>query len=242
VRVLVTGSNTGIGLGICTAFAERGDEVIAACRRSSPELDALGVQVVEGIELTSDEAVASLAAAVPDGGLDAIVCNAAINSDSPGLEDIDVDELAHIFDVNTLGVVRTVLALLPHLHEGSKIMLVGIGAQALNGLVIPAHSTGSYGYRMSKAALTSFGSGLARDVRDRGIAVVIASPGPVDTRMLRETFAQGRTTQAVIDRARDPLEIGRLFRDRLDELTLEDSPAWQATPTGELVGLGRAGR
>jgi NAD(P)-dependent dehydrogenase (short-subunit alcohol dehydrogenase family) len=95
---------------------------------------------------------------------------------------------------------------------------------------------------MSKAALTSFGSGLARDVRDRGIAVVISSPGPVDTRMLRETFAQGRTTQAVIDRARDPLEIGRLFRDRLDELTLEDSPAWQATPTGELVGLGRAGR
>jgi NAD(P)-dependent dehydrogenase (short-subunit alcohol dehydrogenase family) len=237
LRVLVTGSNKGIGLGVVAAYAERGDTVFAACRASSPELDALGVRVVEGIELTSDAAVARLADAVAPEGIDVLVCNAAVNSDSPGLEDIEVARLAYMLDVNTLGCVRVVLTLLPHLRPGAKIMLVAIGEQALNGLVVPTHSLGNYGYRMSKAALTSFGAGLARDVRDRGISVVISSPGAVDTPMLRQVFAEGRTSQRVVDAAQDLYDVGRLFRDRLDELTLEDSPAWQSRPTGEPVDL-----
>jgi NAD(P)-dependent dehydrogenase (short-subunit alcohol dehydrogenase family) len=235
VRVLVTGSNKGLGLGIVTAFRERGDHVIATCRTSSPELDRLGAQVVDGLELTDDEAVARLPGVVGPEGLDVVVCNAAVNIDSPGLEDIDVARLAYTLDVNTLGCVRVVLALLPTLRAGAKIMLVSIGEQALNGMLVPTHSLGSYGYRMSKAALTSFGAGLARDVRDRGISVVLSSPGAVDTPMLRSVFSEGRTTQAVMDRARDAVEIGRMFRDRIDELTIDDSPAWQSRPNGDLV-------
>jgi NAD(P)-dependent dehydrogenase (short-subunit alcohol dehydrogenase family) len=232
MRVLVAGASRGIGLALCEAFAERGDHVIAAVRTSNPRLEELGVQVIDGIELTSDEAVSKLPAAVGPEGLDVLIYNAAINNDSLGLEDIDVEVLKDEFDVNTLGAVRTVLALLPMLHAGSKIMLVSIGGTALNRGRVP--STGSYGYRMSKAALTSFGHGLARDVRDRGIAVVLSSPGPVDTDMLRERFALGGTPLNPAD-APQPIEIARLFRDRIDELTLEDSPAWQARATGEPV-------
>jgi NAD(P)-dependent dehydrogenase (short-subunit alcohol dehydrogenase family) len=235
MRVLVTGGNSGIGLGMAAAYAERGDEVVAACRESSPELEALGVQVVEGIELTSDEAVATLPAAVGPGGLDALVCNAAVASDSPGLEDIDVANLAYHFDVNALGPVRLVLTLLPHLNQGAKVMLVAIGAQALNGLVVPTHSAGNYGYRMSKAALTAFGGGLGRDLRERGFAVLISAPGFVNTPQVRRIFAEGRTSAEVMNNARDQYEVGRLFRDRLDELTVADSPAWQASPEGDPV-------
>jgi NAD(P)-dependent dehydrogenase (short-subunit alcohol dehydrogenase family) len=230
MRVLIAGASRGIGLALCEAFAERGDHVIAAVRHGNAELDALGVQVVEGIELTSDEDVAKLPAAVGPEGLDVLIYNAAINRDSPGLEDIDVEVLKETFDVNALGAVRTVLALLPALHEGSKIMLVSIGANALNRGQMP--SSGNYGYRMSKAALTSFGHGLARAVRDRGIAVVLSSPGPVDTDMLRQVAAEGRSSlHAGV--AAQPLDVARLFRDRIDELTLESSPAWQSRPTGE---------
>jgi NAD(P)-dependent dehydrogenase (short-subunit alcohol dehydrogenase family) len=193
--------------------------------------------VIDGIELTNDEAVRRLTAAVGTEGLDALVCNAAVNSDSPGLEDIDVAQLAYMFDVNALGAVRVVLALLPQMHEGSKIMLVSIGEQALNGLSTPTHSRGNYGYRMSKAALTSFAAGLAHDLRERNIAVVISAPGVVDSPMLRGVFAEGRTTQAVMDRAQNPLDVGRMFRDRLEELTLEMSPSWQAGPTGRPVEI-----
>jgi NAD(P)-dependent dehydrogenase (short-subunit alcohol dehydrogenase family) len=230
MRVLVAGASRGIGLALCEAFAERGDDVIAAVREGNAALMALGVQVAEGIELTSDAAVARLPDAVGPEGLDVLIYNAAINRDSPELEDIDVTVLKEILDVNALGAVRTVLALLPSLHAGSKIMLVSIGANALNRGEMP--STGNYGYRMSKAALTSFGHGLARAVRERGIAVLLSSPGPVDTDMLRQVHAEGRSSLHASDAAQ-PLDVARQFRDRIDELTLEDSPAWQSKPTGE---------
>jgi len=57
---LVTGANRGIGLALCQLLRQRGDEVVAVCRTSSPELDALGVDVVTGVEVTSDESVAKL--------------------------------------------------------------------------------------------------------------------------------------------------------------------------------------
>ena len=45
--VLITGANRGIGLEMARQYAARGDTVIAACRRTSPALDALGVEVVD---------------------------------------------------------------------------------------------------------------------------------------------------------------------------------------------------
>jgi NAD(P)-dependent dehydrogenase (short-subunit alcohol dehydrogenase family) len=232
-RVLITGASRGLGLGLCEAFAERGDHVIAACRTPTPELEALGVQVADGIELTSDAAVGLLVDAVGSQPLDVLICNAAINNDAPALEQVKVGDLAAAIDVNTLGAVRVVLALLDALRAGSKVMLVSIRAAALN---VDTPSAGNYGYRMSKAALTSFGFGLARDLRERGVAVLLASPGPVDTPMLRAVFRQGRTP---LDPAQAPsaLTVSRQFRDRIDELTLADSPAWQAEPTGEPVSF-----
>src|SRR4051812_35337686 len=105
-RTLVTGANRGLGLGIAAAFAERGDQVFATCRTTSPELDALGVTVIDGIELTSDEDVARLPAAVGPKGLDIVICNAGINEDRGGLDDIRIDALERMFDVNALGPVR----------------------------------------------------------------------------------------------------------------------------------------
>ena len=40
-RWLVTGANRGIGLALCRQLAARGDEVIAACRRSSDGRDSV---------------------------------------------------------------------------------------------------------------------------------------------------------------------------------------------------------
>lgn len=232
-RVLVAGASRGLGLGLCEAFAERGDYVIAAVRSSTLRLIELGVQVVEGIELTSDEAVAKLPSAVGPEGLDVLIYNAGLNNDAASgrIEDIVIADVKLEFDIIALGAVRTVLALLPTLNDGAKIMLVGIGPVALN-LSGKVPSQGNHGYRMAKAALTSFGNAVGRQVRDRGIAVLISDPGPVDTDALRKSARIGRTTYNP-DEAPKPIEIARMFCDRVDELTLEDSPAWQVRPTGE---------
>jgi NAD(P)-dependent dehydrogenase (short-subunit alcohol dehydrogenase family) len=48
---LVTGANRGIGHEYCRRLLHRGDQLIAVCRNSSPELDALGIRVIKGVDL-----------------------------------------------------------------------------------------------------------------------------------------------------------------------------------------------
>ena len=235
MRFLVTGSSRGLGLGFCTILHKRGHDVLAVCREPSAEHRALDVQIIDGIDVTDDASVQTLPGRV-GGGLDGLILNAGINCDAPRLEEINVPALARMFDVNALGAVRVTLASLPKLNHWAKIMLVGVGAAALN---VRAPSVGNYGYRMSKAAMTSFGFGLARDLRGRGIAVLICSPGPVDTDMLRSVAAEGRTTFEP-DQAPSADTVAAQLLDRLDALTLEDSPVWHEKPTGEALVVGLA--
>src|SRR5258707_8756902 len=58
---LVTGANRGIGLSFVKLLKARGDTVIAACRRETPELAALGVEIAAGVDVTSDKSVNLLA-------------------------------------------------------------------------------------------------------------------------------------------------------------------------------------
>src|SRR5689334_6022762 len=75
---VVTGANRGIGLEICRQLKHRGEAVVAACRTSSSELDALGVEVVSGVELSSDDGAAKLAKAVGERRVDVLVNNAGV--------------------------------------------------------------------------------------------------------------------------------------------------------------------
>ena len=55
--VLITGANRGIGLELSRQLTERGDHVIALCRKASPELEALGVRLFEGVDVTDRAAL-----------------------------------------------------------------------------------------------------------------------------------------------------------------------------------------
>ena len=75
---LITGSNRGIGLELCKQIHNRGDEVIATCRRASPELINLGVRIEENIDISSEEAITNLAKKLSGINLDCIIHNAGI--------------------------------------------------------------------------------------------------------------------------------------------------------------------
>jgi len=205
-KTLVTGANRGIGLALCQLLRQRGDEVVAVCRTSSPELDALGVDVVTGVEVTSDQGVAKLVGHLGKKPLDLVILNAGILRDS-GLDDLDLDDVSEQLEVNAVAPLRLAHALLPNLHRGAKLALITsrMGSIADNG------SGGYYGYRMSKAALNAAGMSLAVDLKPRGVAVSILHPGPVRTGM---TGGHGTI---------DPPDAARNLLARLDELTLETS-------------------
>src|SRR5437868_9876502 len=120
---LVVGANRGIGLALARLLKERGRQVIAACRRPSPELAALGVRVEAEVDVTSDAAVAGLARRLEGQPLSELFCNAGIlRHDDLGAG--QMDDVREQLEVNALGPLRVVKALRANLGAGSKIALI----------------------------------------------------------------------------------------------------------------------
>lgn len=208
--VLITGSNRGIGLELARQLHARGDHVLAACRRSSEALQALGVEVLEGVDVADDASVASLAQKLSGRPIDWLVLNAGILQ-VDGLQALDVAGIRRQFEVNALGPLRMTAALASNLGAGGKVALITsrMGSIGDNG------SGGMYGYRMSKAALNMAGVSLARDLASRGIAVAILHPGMVATDMTAG-FGHGPHMQRAD-------ETAAMLIARIDELTLATS-------------------
>lgn len=213
---LVTGCNRGIGLELCRQLSERGDEVIGVCREPGRDVKALGIRLIDGIDVATDDGAGKLAQALGDEAIDVLINNAGIlQRDS--LDDLDFDGILEQFRVNSLGPLRVTRALLGNLHDGSKVAIVTsrMGSIGDNG------SGGYYGYRVSKAAVNMIGMSLARDLEREGIAVVLLHPGMVATEM---TGGQGI----------DPAEAARGLIARIDELTLAGTGSFRHAEGYEL--------
>lgn len=210
---IVTGANRGIGLALAVELARRGHHVLATCRTSSPALDALGIEVVDGVDVATDEGIARLVGAVGERTVDLLINNAGILVWGDRLGTLNVDGIRRQFEVNALAPLRVTDALRERLADGAKIGLV----TSRMGSIDDNTSGGAYGYRMSKAALNMAGKSLAVDLRDRHIAVAILHPGMVKTDMI------GGRGQV------EPEEAARGLLARLDALTLETSGGfWHA--------------
>lgn len=176
--ILITGVNRGIGLAMARQWNGRGDTVIGVCRRASSALTALGIEVIDGIDITRDDAMDHLREALGGRRLDMVFNNAGIMRDE-NLDNFNFATMREQFEANTLGPLRVTHALLDHLERGSKVGLM----TSRMGSIDDNDSGGRYGYRMSKAALNAAGKSLAVDLKPRGIAVAILHPGFVRTEM-----------------------------------------------------------
>ena len=63
-NILITGANRGIGLELCRLFQARGSTVYATCRKVSAELDALEINVIEGIDVSDPQSIDKLSRAL----------------------------------------------------------------------------------------------------------------------------------------------------------------------------------
>lgn len=215
---LVTGANRGIGLEYCRQLKARGDAPIAVCRTPSPELDALGIPVESGLDWLDPGASAELAQRLGDRPLDVLINNAGILK-RVTLEDLDLDSIRLQFEINAIAPLTVVRALLPNLHDGSKVAIM----TSRMGSIGDNTSGSSYGYRMSKAAVSMAGKSLSHDLKPRGIAVAVLHPGLVQTRMTQFS-PNGISPETAV----------RGLLARIDALTLETSGTfWHAN--GEVL-------
>ncbi len=128
--------------------------------------------------------------------------------DWAGLEHLDTNSIRRQFEVNALGPLRLTQALLTNLKQGSKVIIM----TSRMGSIEDNTSGGSYGYRMSKVALSMAGKSLSVDLKSQGIAVAILHPGLVKTRMTGFTDSGITPEQAV-----------KGLLARIDELNLENT-------------------
>ncbi|MGI9271055.1 MAG: SDR family oxidoreductase [Woeseiaceae bacterium] len=209
--ILITGSNRGIGLQLCKQFAARGDDVIAVCRSSNAELDALPVRVVAGVDVGDAAGMPILKEAVDDQHIDVLLNNAGIFLHD-NLESIDFDAISEQFRVNTLGPLRVTEALLDNLAKGSKVIII----TSRMGSIEDNTSGGYYGYRASKTAVNQVGMSLRHDLGPRGIDVALLHPGMVATEM---TGGQGISVK----------DSAKGLINRIDDLNNENSGGfWHA--------------
>jgi NAD(P)-dependent dehydrogenase (short-subunit alcohol dehydrogenase family) len=207
--VLITGTNRGIGLELCRQLSAKGMHVIATCRHASKELKDVNVEIIEEVEVSEPTSLAKLADTLKGRNIDWVINNAGI-AGGIGLGDIDdaaVDSFIRMYRVNSLGPLLVTQALLPNLHEGSKVGII----TSRMGSIDDNDSGGSYAYRMSKAAVNAAGKSLSVDLKPRGIAVAILHPGWVRTDM---TGHGGLI---------DPDESASGLIKRMEELTLDTS-------------------
>ena len=210
--ILIVGADRGIAHAAALQLQARGDRVIAACLGTGEDLAALGCEVVPRIDVTSDEAVARLAATLDakSVALDWLLHVAGVlGVDELGR--IDFHDMRRQFEINTLGPLRVVQAMLPFLAQGAKIGIVTsrVGSLGDNS------SGGIYAYRVSKAGANMVALNLHHDLAKRGIAVVALHPGMVATDLTKDYPGDFAYIQ--------PEEAAAGLIARMDALTLESS-------------------
>ncbi|WP_329373214.1 SDR family NAD(P)-dependent oxidoreductase [Streptomyces sp. NBC_00669] len=183
--VLITGAATGIGNLTARAAARAGHRVYATMRgpegRNAPRAGELrDAAAAEGVDLrvieldvsSQESADAAVRTVLADGGgLDVVVHNAG-HLLVGYVEAFTAEEIAHLVDVNTLGVQRLNRAALPHLRERGHGTLLYVGS------TIPVTTPPFLGpYVVSKAAMDALALVTSYEVSQFGIETVIVMPG-----------------------------------------------------------------
>jgi short-subunit dehydrogenase len=111
------------------------------------------------------------------GPIDLLIANAGIGTPTL-LDPVNIHDVERMFQVNVLGVIYAIQAVLPEMLKRKSGQLAAVSsAAAFRGL------PGESAYCATKAAVNTYLEGLRIQLRDYGIPVTVACPGFVETPM-----------------------------------------------------------
>ena len=182
--VMITGASSGIGRGIALEIAARGANLGLLARREellNEIADQARAQGVKAISVAVDVRDAKAVREAADrlrrelGPIDVMIANAGIGTANHILR-LTPEHAANVININVLGAVNSVAAVLPEMTQRKQGRLVAISSlAAYRGLAKSA------AYCASKAALSSYFESLRIDLRHSGVGVTTIHPGFIKT-------------------------------------------------------------
>lgn len=193
--VLITGAGRGIGKRLAMGFGQAGARV-GLLARTKAELDLADLEIEHAggssLRLRADvRDYDQVAAAVERmrshyGGVHVLVCAAGIQGPIGPFVESNPKDYAEVFDINLLGAMHAVRAVLPQMIErrcGKIILVSGGGAEEAR----PWFSL----YAAAKTALVRFAESVAEEVREDNVQINCMYPGPTYTNMTDEVLRAG---------------------------------------------------
>jgi NAD(P)-dependent dehydrogenase (short-subunit alcohol dehydrogenase family) len=179
---IVTGASGGIGEAVARELASRGAAAVLAAR-TVERLEALegeisasgGRALAVKTDVSNRDSVEAMVGETIEafGALDVLVNNAGLGL-SGRVAQLRLEDLRHVFEINTIGPLNCIQAALPHMRSGGRIINVSsvVGRRA-----VPKVG----GYCATKFALNALSDSLRVEIADRGITVTSVYPGTTRT-------------------------------------------------------------
>lgn len=173
-RAIVIGNSDGIGLGITRRLIDLGWEVSGVSRSESSVSSAGYRHIVADV---TSSGYSNVLVSLVDRQVDLCVYCAGIG-ELLDIRDMSCEE--QVFQVNLIGMVKTVSSIVPVMVQQGSGHFVGLSSIADELLSAAAPS-----YHASKAGFTNYLEGLARAVSSSGVSVSNVRFGFVDTKLAK---------------------------------------------------------
>lgn len=196
---IVTGSNTGLGQGICRAYVEAGAKVIGVSRRPSTETAELCGENFYNVlaDLSSVSVVAEVVekSVAKFGRIDILVNNAGIIKRQDSLQ-FSEEEWDSVLNVNLKTVFFLTQAVAKQFVKqggGGKVINVASMLSFQGGIRVPS-------YTASKSAIRGITMTLANEWADKGINVNAIAPGYMATNNTEQLRKDGERSADILAR------------------------------------------
>ena len=194
--VIITGASEGIGLATARLFAKAGAKVALAARSAdtlTTIVNELREQHHEAIAVPTDMRSKDAIGAMVDsvfqqyGRIDILINNAG-QSVRGNVADVDIDQFRQIFELNVLGPVEAMQALIPKMRQSGGGLIINVSS-SVTKMHLPAISA----YAATKAALNMISDTAREELASENIRITTMFPSRTATNFGKNSLATSNT-------------------------------------------------
>ena len=194
--VIITGASEGIGLATARLFAEAGAKVALAARSAdtlTTIVNELREQHHEAIAVPTDmrnkDAIEALVNSVfrQYGRIDILINNAG-QSVRGNVADVDIDQFRQIFELNVLGPVEAMQAIIPKMRQNGGGLIINVSS-SVTKMHLPTISA----YAATKAALNMISDTAREELASENIRITTMFPSQTATNFGKNSLATSNT-------------------------------------------------